>query len=43
MRVAYKNKRALALYGNLGFTIKGYNMAKTLEKQHIVYTIHGFY
>jgi ribosomal protein S18 acetylase RimI-like enzyme len=32
LRVAYKNKRALALYEKLGFTITGYNMAKTLKK-----------
>jgi ribosomal protein S18 acetylase RimI-like enzyme len=32
LRVAYKNKRALALYENLGFTVTGYNMAKTLKK-----------
>jgi ribosomal protein S18 acetylase RimI-like enzyme len=32
LRVAYKNKRALALYENIGFTITGYNMAKTLKK-----------
>jgi ribosomal protein S18 acetylase RimI-like enzyme len=32
LRVAYKNKRALALYEKLGFGITGYNMAKTLKK-----------
>ena len=31
LRVAYKNKRALALYEKFGFTITGYNMAKTLK------------
>jgi ribosomal protein S18 acetylase RimI-like enzyme len=32
LRVAYKNKQALALYEKLGFNITGYNMAKTLKK-----------
>jgi ribosomal protein S18 acetylase RimI-like enzyme len=31
LRVAYKNKRALALYEKLGFNITGYNMAKNLK------------
>jgi ribosomal protein S18 acetylase RimI-like enzyme len=35
LRVAYHNKRALALYENLGFTITGYNMAKTLKKSSV--------
>jgi len=30
-RVAYQNKRALALYQAVGFTISGYNMTKTLS------------
>jgi ribosomal protein S18 acetylase RimI-like enzyme len=32
LRVAYHNKRALALYEKIGFNITGYNMAKTLKK-----------
>jgi ribosomal protein S18 acetylase RimI-like enzyme len=32
LRVAYKNKQALALYEKLGFNITGYNLAKTLKK-----------
>jgi ribosomal protein S18 acetylase RimI-like enzyme len=35
LRVAYYNKRALALYEKLGFTITGYNMAKTLKKSSV--------
>lgn len=31
LRVAYHNKRALALYQEVGFMITGYNMSKTLN------------
>jgi len=30
LRVAYHNKRALALYKDVGFAVTGYNMSKTL-------------
>lgn len=32
LRVAYQNKRALALYQEVGFVISGYNMSKKLVK-----------
>jgi ribosomal protein S18 acetylase RimI-like enzyme len=32
LRVAFENKRALALYERVGFSMTGYNMVKVLEK-----------
>ncbi|MEL0630579.1 GNAT family N-acetyltransferase [Psychromonas aquatilis] len=31
LRVAYQNKRALALYQEVGFVISGYNMSKNIS------------
>ena len=35
LRVAYQNKRALALYQEVGFSISGYNMSKILMNNSI--------